>query len=180
MREYMVCPATLDHAMALMPHVRSQDRSEWVAGTGDPTRLRLAAAVTDPKGFARAVFVSGVDFPLLIWGASQPGEDPGEGQAWLIATDEAVKHAISLHSLMASELPILDGTFQRVVAYADKRNTVHHRWLRWLGFECLKEIPMGPWGLPFKQFERSMTDVRSSPRSFGGRASSRRLDGGGE
>lgn len=154
-RELLACPATLDHAMALMPHIRAEDRAEWVAGTGDPTRLRLAAAVLDPNGFARSIFASDVDYPLLIWGASaKVGGDGEVGQAWLIASRDAIRYVLALHALLPSELAVLDEAFPKTVAYADKRNGVHHRWLSWLGFENLGEARMGPWNLPFLIFER--------------------------
>lgn len=180
MREFLICPATLDHAMALSPHVRPEDRLEWVAGTGDPLRLRLAAAVSDPEGVARSVFVSGVDHPILIWGVQKHQGEAGVGQAWLIASTEAVPFATSLHGLIRTELPILEEAFPRVVAYADKRNSVHLRWLRWMGFASVREVRLGPWNLPFLQFERSTNDVCSNPGSYRGRDAGRRLDGGGE
>lgn len=178
-REFIVCPATLDHAMAILPHIRPEDRAEWVAGTGDPTRLRLAAAVENHKGFARSVFVSDVDHPLLIWGAGEVEGRPGTGQAWLIASVAALPYAIGLHSILPEELPILDMTFPHSVAYADQRNVVHHRWLQWLGFERVGLLRLGPWRLPFYQYERSTQHVPTGTSGGGRRHAGRGLHGGG-
>ena len=178
-REFIIGPATLDHAMAILPHIRPEDRSEWVAGTGDPTRLRLAAAVTNPNGFARSIFVAGVDHPLLIWGAGAVADREGVGQAWLIASTEAIRYAIALHSTLPEELPILDASYGRAVAYADVRNRVHHRWLAWLGFERVATLTLGPWGLPFYQYERTSSHVPSGTSGGGRGDASRRPDGGG-
>jgi hypothetical protein len=151
---FTVVPATADHAMAMLPHVRGKDRGEWVAGTGESTRQRLVAAVLDPSGFARAIFAEGMEVPLILWGAGA-AETPGVGQAWLIATNAAERLAFSLHRLLKPELQILDTTFPRCVAYSDKRNVVHHQWLTWAGFDLVEERKMGPFNLPFYVYERT-------------------------
>ena len=42
----------------------------------------------------------------------------------------------------------------RLWNYADKRNTVHLKLLKFLGFRFLDEIPFGPNQLPFIKFEK--------------------------
>jgi hypothetical protein len=56
--------------------------------------------------------------------------------------------------------------FPRLHNYTDARNTVHHRWLRWLGFTfTARHETFGPLGLPFYEF------VRIAPCAVGQRPS---------
>ena len=45
----------------------------------------------------------------------------------------------------------------RLWNYADKRNTVHLKLLKFLGFTLLEEVPFGPNQLPFIKFEKCLT-----------------------
>jgi hypothetical protein len=41
-----------------------------------------------------------------------------------------------------------------VYNYTYAKNTVHHRWLKWLGFTFLRKVNLGPEGKPFIEFAK--------------------------
>ena len=137
-----VARAKLGQVVPVLDDIRPADLREWYAASGryffeclpDAFQSDICRVALDPSGK-----------PLCFWGGSS-------GQLWLFATNAAERQALSLHKVLVPNLRELEVAWPVLTALADARNVVHHRWLRWLGFEALSELPFGPFGLPFIMF----------------------------
>lgn len=133
--------ATEAHFAQVAHDIRPADRAEWSAGTGK----LFGDAVKDTFAYGGYMRVAIGDdgVPLCFWGCD-------DGRVWLFATQTAEKYALSLHRVLAPNLKDLLDRWPRLEAYADYRNTVHHKWLQWLGFELVRVVDLPPFGMPFK------------------------------
>jgi hypothetical protein len=53
----------------------------------------------------------------------------------------------------------LDEFFARwpwTMCLSDERNTVHHRWLEWMGYEHAETVNHGPYQFPFRLYEKEI------------------------
>lgn len=141
--------ATLEHVFQVIDDVRTADHAEWYAGTGIFFEDAITAVFEDfPEEPKKVALVDGL--PVCFWGWDEAGG------VWMFATVTAERNAIALHRVLHSEVNKMP---PRLVAIADDRNVVHHRWLKWLGFEAIESGHYGPFGLPFTTFTRSAQDV---------------------
>lgn len=154
-----IAPATMADALDLAPRLRAADRAEMQAFTGMPPEIGLPLSLTgggptwtirwDPSGH-----------PLAIFGVGPVPHHPQLGIVWMVGSDELFSRPMTF--LRQSRLA-LDGLHQfhpLLGNYVDARNTVHIRWLQWLGFGFLKLHPeFGVEKRPFIQFARLKTDV---------------------
>jgi hypothetical protein len=84
-------------------------------------------------------------------------EGNGVGRIWLIGTDELVTKP--LRSQFIRECPRYLAGMERMYKLLhneiDERNTLHIRWLQWLGFTFIRRIPEhGVQRLPFWEFTK--------------------------
>jgi hypothetical protein len=91
--------------------------------------------------------------PVVMFGVVPLGD--GIGSIWLLGTD-AITNEIPVAFLRWTKrlLPVLTEPFTLVCNAVDKRNVVHVKWLRWLGFTFIREVRLGPSDLPFYEFAR--------------------------
>lgn len=91
--------------------------------------------------------------PVVMFGVVPVDEN--FGSIWLLGTD-AITNEIPVAFLRWSKrlLPVLSEPFKVVGNAVDKRNAVHIKWLRWLGFTFIREVRLGPSDLPFYEFAR--------------------------
>lgn len=138
-------------ASFLAPRLRPEDRDESYAAFGLPPELTL----TFGARFSDVAFtmVAGEE-PVGMFGVSGLPEVPHAGSVWLVATPTLERHAVTF---LRGSRPWVDRLHRRwpvLMNRADARNTVHHRWLRWLGFTIYAQEPYGPFGLPFLSFAK--------------------------
>lgn len=138
-----VVDLTRELVAASDPHIRMADRMEWLAGIGQDV---VPALLASPWGFARCA-VDGSGFPLCYWGV-----DASSGEVWLVATAQAERVALLIHRELRPEFQKVLDLHPRPHCYADSRNSLHHRWLIWLGFERAEEVRYGPLQMPFIHF----------------------------
>ena len=93
------------------------------------------------------------DRPVVMFGVVPLGD--GIGSIWLLGTD-AITNEIPVAFLRWTKrlLPVLTEPLTLVCNAVDKRNVVHVKWLRWLGFTFIREVRLGPSDLPFYEFAR--------------------------
>lgn len=143
--------ARRDHLPPILDDIRAADLREWAAGTGSADLVdgldrvfqedRYAKAACDESGMA-----------LCMWGVDNLPD--GSGWVWLFATNRAVPLFLPIHRHLKSELGAILSRWPTLHAYSDARNLLHHRWLGWLGFTYGREVPLGPFGLPFKHYTK--------------------------
>lgn len=137
--------ATIEQVRSVLDDIRREDYAEWWAASGLPfeTAIERCFALEDAR---RVALVDGK--PICFWGWHS------DGSVWLFATDDAVNHALGLHRHLRPELDRIQAEHPVLTATADARNTVHHTWLKWCGFEEQEVVHLAPFGLPFKVFTR--------------------------
>jgi hypothetical protein len=132
-------------AAEFAPLLRYADRLEIDAATmGDPEAvLRHGIEVSD---LCCTVYYDGE--PICIFGIV--GDD--FGSIWLLGTDLIEDHPIAFLRVSKAIVNHLRKSYSFLGNYVDARNTVHVRWLKWLGFDVRPPIPHGPFKLPFHPF----------------------------
>lgn len=82
----------------------------------------------------------------------------GTGVIWLLGTDELVQRPLCRQFIRECRyhLKCLQRNYTQLHNVIDERNTVHRRWLEWLGFEFTNRIPeYGHERRPFLEFKKS-------------------------
>jgi hypothetical protein len=150
MTEYVIVPATPDHARDLAPHMRFDDRREiWAASRATPLRALMSSLRESAWAFTG--LVDGV--PVCMFGVVQVGLFGPHGVPWLLASPEMEQHAIAFLRRNRAVVAKMSSEYDRLVNYVDARNTTSIKWLRWLKFDIMSTVPYGPFGLPFHRFE---------------------------
>ena len=75
-----------------------------------------------------------------------------DGKVWMLTTPAILDFTVTF--ARESKRFIESRTESVLWNYVDKRNTVHIKLLKFLGFNFLEEVPFGPNQLPFIRFER--------------------------
>ncbi len=144
-------PITKEAALEVASNLRPEDRREVEEGHGVDSTLALLEAVQKPSCVYFTV-PSGKT-------AGMAGVDPG-GQIWMLCTNAIEESPITFAreaKRYVERQP--DKLLWNIV---DKRNTVHLKLLKFLGFKFLRELKHGPNQLTFIEFCRVL---RSSSKS---------------
>jgi hypothetical protein len=93
--------------------------------------------------------------PAAILGVA-PGVYPRFGAVWLLGSTAIERHGITfLRNSKAVLLQLYEETgCDALYNYTYGKNTVHHRWLRWLGFKFIAKHRLGVRGDLFYEFVR--------------------------
>ena len=136
-------PCTLEAAYEVASNLRQEDLREVVEGHGlQPT---IAIPLNSLRGFC--VYFTVPDGRI----AGLAGIED-DGRVWMLCTPAILDFPLTF----AREAKrFIDSKTERVLwNYVDKRNTVHIKLLKFLGFTLLEEVPFGPNQLPFIRFEK--------------------------
>lgn len=139
-------PATLDDCATVALRLREEDKEEAFAASGVPAEYSLRLSLL----FAPATVACVEGTPEMIFGCS-------DGRPWMLCTPLAVSPRWRKTFIRHSREYIDDwqAAFGRLHNFTDARNSVHHAWLRRVGFTFIAfNVPHGPSGLPFHEFER--------------------------
>lgn len=144
-------PATLDDVQFVTNQMRVEDIEEVKA-------LGLSPLDALTLGYETSL----VTYTLLTPDTNEPGAllgvapstNPMLGAIWLLGTDSIVKHRFTF---LRNSRPTLAALFEETQKEAFYNitfceNTVHHLWLRWLGFTFLRKVNAPPLGQPFYEF----------------------------
>lgn len=126
-------------AAAMAPNLRAADLAELQASLGadaDPEAvLKAGIKYSDDP---RTVLVDGV--PAAIFGVCDTGEsEPTVGCIWLMGTDAIETISMAFLRGCKAHLPMQQASYEILTNFVDSRNTVHIRWLQWLGFSIIRE-----------------------------------------
>ncbi len=146
----MIRPSTLEDAQFIAANMRQADREECEAQMGLPPSLVIPNVIGRPNVWTwevdgEPVAMGGVDASI-----------PLVGVIWMTSTDAITKHRIKfLRETCEPMLQRLHQDYPILTNLVDARNTLHQRWLRWLGFKFLRRIEKwGAHSIPFLEFAR--------------------------
>lgn len=146
-------PATLRDCRIMAPMLREEDKAEVMAAGGvDPLAalVRGLVASTEP-----VVGVDANDTPVCMGGVVPPSTGVVPGIIWMLATTGIHDHQMSFLRASRRWLDRWHEDFPLMGNCVDERNTVHIRWLRWLGFTFINRHPQyGHEQRPFLEFVR--------------------------
>ena len=143
MSKFTTLPCTLEAAHEVASNLRLEDRKEIEEGHG-----------LDPK----VILPQAVDDDFCVYFTTPNGKTAGmggiynNGMIWMVCTPAVHDYPIAFvkearRVLLSREEPLLWNI-------VDKRNTVHLKLLKFLGFKFLREIKHGPNQLSFIEFCR--------------------------
>jgi len=137
---------------AVAQNMREEDVAEVLAAEGLPPNQALLFCFMAGKPCMTICKADGT--PIAMWGVTP---DAGEvGRVWMLGTDELVANRqIRLRFLreVRAYLQELFKTYSVLWNCVDARNTVHVRWIQWMGFTFVAEHPnYGAEGRLFLEF----------------------------
>lgn len=134
-------------------NMRKADLDELqAAGTPNPHES-LLAGLKESKPCCYSGVAQGN--PVAICGVVPIVDSPNFGSIWLLGTDH-ITDSVPISFLKKSRefFPTLVEPYDMVSNIVDKRNEVHVKWIKWLGFSFMCEIIYGPENRPFYEFAR--------------------------
>ena len=136
-------PCTLEVAYEVASNLRQDDLREAVEGHGIVPTIHIPIASL--RGFC-------VSFTVPDGRTAGLAGIEEDGRIWMLCTPAI--HDFPITFAREAKRFIDSRTESKLWNYADKRNTVHLKLLKHLGFEFLREIPFGPNQLPFIEFQK--------------------------
>ena len=133
--------------------MREADKNELKAlGMDDPEEaLKESYFGSKPKCYTAI----GAGVPVARCGVGPFEENERWGSIWLLGTDGVTKDIpITFLKWTRKFLPTLLEPYDMVCNIVDARNTVHIKWIKWLGFSFMRELKHGPEGRTFYEFAR--------------------------
>ncbi len=151
----------------LANHMREADKEEARAAgaleDGRSLAHNLIDAVGDGAG-AVVVYEPGTRTPVAIYGVAVFPAFPDVGFLWMQGT-EALGTRCKQDFLRLGRFGVeeLRNAYRLLVCFADARNTLHTRWLRWAGFTPISLRTLADPAVPFFEFvlPGTHTEVRS-------------------
>lgn len=161
-KESYIRDSNVNDAIELLKNIRPDDLREVTALRSEPLLPLLKQGIWTSKPCFTAC--SSSEEVILVFGVVPYPQEPDIGVVWLLGTD-LMDH---FHYRFIREsrywLSQLYGDqFQVLWNIADKRNTLHLRWLDWLGFEFQREVPAGINNEPFIEFSKPKYVSSRSP-----------------
>ena len=140
----IIHPITIEAAKYVASNLRPDDRREVEEGHGlDPMEHLVWAAKND----------SCVYFTMPSGRtAGMAGVDPKDGMIWMLCTPEIEKYP---HTFARESKRFIESRREKLLwNVVDKRNKVHLKLLKFLGFKFLRQVRHGPNNLSFIEFCR--------------------------
>ena len=133
----LLTPTTVGDVEYIAPRLRQADRDECLASTGkEPlgilqqslnlgdTTLTLRAPTGDRVGICGVVPSTAI---------------PEAGVVWMVATDDIYQHQITFLRNSKRALQYLSEDYLVLYNCVDARNSVHIKWLKWMGFTFINK-----------------------------------------
>jgi hypothetical protein len=134
--------ATYEDGLRVLNHIRPEDKAE-VEGMGhEPLHIPFGVLASD-----HATYFHVGEEPAGIAGIVELS--PTEGQIWMLCTPLITEKPHTFVREAKRWLKSVEQEYQLLWNYADARNQVHHKLLKHLGFKALREVPVGPYNLPY-------------------------------
>lgn len=151
-----VHPTKPEDALLMAPRMRQADIDE----------VRAASGLEPLEGLQRGIEASVECYtawignsPIAIFGISET-DNKSIGCVWMLGTDIIKEHRIEFLRKSIEWRDEFQNTYSVLFNNIDARNTVHIKWLQWLGFTFINHFPeYGAELRPFYQFVRINTNV---------------------
>jgi hypothetical protein len=155
-RRFFVRDAIEKDAISMQKVARLEDRQEWqISVVGDfQENLRQSIRHCRKHGEVKVVIDSVTFEPMMLGGAQPQAHDPSIILTWLVVSHKCMAWALTFMKDYREDLEGFFGRWPKTECYSDSRNVVHHRWLRYLGYEEVEEVLWGPYDLPFLHFRK--------------------------
>ena len=91
--------------------------------------------------------------PVCMFGVVPFEDNPRWGTIWMLGTDDITdKYSFQFLRWSKRFLPTLMEPYEMVCNIVDARNTVHIRWIKWMGFKFIRQVVFGPENRLFWEF----------------------------
>jgi hypothetical protein len=156
-----ISPSREDDAARLGPNLRQADKDEIYAVAGIEPELGLQFSM-EASDRCYTVRDLETDEPLSMFGTSPTGgDDVTMAAVWFLGCDDMFKkNRMSFLRNSKFWVEKLFGDYNVLHNLVDKRNAIHIRWLKWLGFTFIADVPnFGYEKRVFRQFYKRREDV---------------------
>ena len=142
----------VEDALKMAHNLRKADMNELQAVLGNnlDTAHILYEGIKNSDN-PRTFLVDGE--PSAIYGVvNAQSDDLKVGWVWLLGTNKIKKAKTFFLKHSKKELAEQEKEYDVLANYVDVRNTVHIKWLKWLGFKALREVNYGVEQRKFYEF----------------------------
>jgi hypothetical protein len=137
---YYMTPAVEADAYTFADKLREDDKAEIHAASGWHPVDALLFGIRGSNKVTSVWTEQGE--PICIFGVSDHPGDTSVGIPWMLGTPLIKDFFVPfLRDGKSTLLPIITGGYETLCNYADSRNTVHLRWLKWMGFSIDRDNP---------------------------------------
>ena len=135
-----IVPSCEQDGIDLGPNLRQADKDEIQAAVGAEPSKALMESIKLSGDTGYTVKDLETDEPLACFGTAP--YDMNMGVVWFLGSDELFKKSrMSFLRNSAFWVEKLFGDFSLLFNVVDSRNKVHIRWLKWLDFKFIADIP---------------------------------------
>lgn len=134
--------------LALAPRLRTADKKEMIAATGESSPSSLEKGIRDCD---ECWTMEIDDEPIAMYGYKDSGD--GSAYIWLMGSDRINDVKWQFLRISKNAVRSIASKYDSLWSLSDVRNTKHREWYEWIGFHVIKEVPAGPYGLPFNLIE---------------------------
>lgn len=141
----------IEDAFSLAPRLREADKQEIAAAVGmDPLGgLLHSMSMSRPS---LTMVMDGLP-PLGMFGLVPEG-DGFAAAVWMLASEDIAKNPMTFLRNGIKWVKDANRKHKVLYNYVDARNTLHIKWLRWMGFVFINKHFIGPENRPFYEFVR--------------------------
>ena len=150
--EDFIRPSITEDCWYLGPKLRLPDQEECHAGGVSPVPALIAGVMYGACTYTAldpATMQPGAMFGVM------PTSQPKEGKVWMLGSDAVERNA---HLFLRGSKIILNkylfgDYYDLLYNYTYVKNTLHHDWLKWLGFTFFRKVELTP-GNEFYEFAK--------------------------
>ena len=151
----LLTPTTVEDIDYIAPRLRKADKNECLAATG---KQPLDVLYTSLLQGDINLTLNAPDGERVGLCGVAPSPLENSGAVWMCATDAIFKHQMAFLRRSKAALDYLSQDYAVLYNCVDARNTVHIKWLKWMGFTFIaKHENYGAAKLPFYEFLRINT-----------------------
>ena len=148
-----VLTSTLPHVYHVANNMRKADIEELTAVGNVSPETALMSGYLESKPYCYTGMKDGT--PFTMFGVVPMDRELKTGSIWLLATNDLTNDVpISFLRQSRKFLPTLLEPYDMVFNCVYEQNTVHIKWIQWLGFTFIRRVTLGPYNKTFLEFAR--------------------------